>query len=146
MPILFLRVETLMVKQNTQIVTSRNKHSSQLQLPGKRGSLPSSKTLPFTAGRHHHRKPQVAKMQRTTVPGVPRLNGHIYNTAPAHKAQRTSQKRGQDDCKSQGIRKSVMRLCLLETTGMLHTCIAEPQILVQSLHGGSSFQAIKLGM
>ena len=39
---------------------------------------------------------------------------HIYNTAPALKAQGSLQKRGREDSKSRKIRKFLVRLCLME--------------------------------
>lgn len=42
--------------------------------------------LPFVEERGHYRKPQLAKMQRAPDHGIPRLNGHTYNTTHITKA------------------------------------------------------------
>lgn len=59
-------------------------------------------------------------MLRTTQHGVPSLKGYISNSTPTAEFQGTSQRREQEDYKIQRTRKSVVRLCLLEMTGMLH--------------------------
>lgn len=64
-------------------------------------SRPSSKKLLGAADGNHSRKPQLIQMERATDCGVPNLSRHLYNTAPIQMAQRTSQKRGRKEFKSQ---------------------------------------------
>lgn len=61
----------------------------------------TSKKLPFAANRAHYRKTQLVIIQRRMDPGQPSSNVYIYNTTSAPKAQRTSLKRAQKDCKIQ---------------------------------------------
>lgn len=51
--------------------------------------------------------------------GIP-ATGDIYPTTLEPKGRGPSQKRGQKCCKSQRVKKSIVRLCLLEMTGMPH--------------------------
>jgi hypothetical protein len=52
-------------------------------------------------------------MQISIVYGEPVRDGYSYSTTPTPKAHGTSQKRGQEDCKSQRMRKCTMRNVVL---------------------------------
>jgi hypothetical protein len=70
------------------------------------------KEVSLSADGDHYRKAQVVKMKKTSDYRVPSPRGYIYNTIFAPKAQGPSQKRGQQNPKSQWAGKCTLRLCL----------------------------------
>jgi hypothetical protein len=62
---------------------------------------------------HYYRETQPIQLTENGWWGG-HTNAYISNTTPIPKVQEISQKRKQEDSKSQRTRKSAMRLCLLE--------------------------------
>lgn len=60
--------------------------------------------------RHHYRNVQLIKMQRPINYALPTYGWQIYKITPTPEAQGTSWKREWNDCKSQRIWKSAVRL------------------------------------
>ena len=70
-----------------------------------------SQEASFAADREYCRKPELVKIQRTTMCAHTQL---IHpNIAPTLEAQGTSWERERKDCKNLKIKEFVMRLCLL---------------------------------
>ena len=82
----------------------------------------SLKKLLFATDKEWYRKPQPSKLQRIRDHVVPSPRWYIDNTAPAHKAHGSLQKKGWKICKSWRKGIFAVRLCLLEMSEKL-TCM-----------------------
>ena len=71
--------------------------------------LTSNQNLHLVFETDDYRKPKPTELRVVK----PRPTWYIYNRVLAPKARETLQKRGWNNCKTQGIKKSSVRLCLL---------------------------------